>query len=125
MADNAETAESPAPPADPFAGALSHVLAALRRGDIMFAFGVTGLLVALILRPVGFKFRSKLASPRWRTTWDAALFVGGLVPALVFGAGAVEAAWTELGTYWDELLGAVRVATPEPADASSASTWPW
>ena len=43
------------------------------------------LLVALILRPVGFKFRSKLASPRWRTTWDAALFVGGLVPALVFG----------------------------------------
>ncbi len=43
------------------------------------------LLCALILRPVGFKFRSKLESRAWRTLWDAALFVGGLVPALVFG----------------------------------------
>ena len=43
------------------------------------------LLCALILRPVGFKYRSKLDSPRWRTTWDTALFLGGLVPALVFG----------------------------------------
>lgn len=43
------------------------------------------LLCALILRPVGFKYRGKLESPRWRTTWDAALFIGGLVPALVFG----------------------------------------
>ena len=43
------------------------------------------LLAALILRPVGFKFRSKLTSPSWRTVWDAALFIGGLVPALVFG----------------------------------------
>ena len=43
------------------------------------------LLCSLILRPVGFKFRSKLAGTRWRNTWDAALFVGGLVPALVFG----------------------------------------
>src|SRR5581483_3496053 len=33
----------------------------------------------------GFKFRSKIATPRWRNVWDAALFVGGLVPALVFG----------------------------------------
>lgn len=43
------------------------------------------LLGALILRPVGFKFRSKIADPRWRSFWDWALFVGGLVPALVFG----------------------------------------
>jgi cytochrome d ubiquinol oxidase subunit II len=43
------------------------------------------LLCALILRPVGFKYRSKLEGTRWRTTWDTALFVGGLVPALVFG----------------------------------------
>jgi cytochrome bd ubiquinol oxidase subunit II len=43
------------------------------------------VLAALILRPVGFKFRSKLDDPRWRTTWDGALFVGGLVPSLVFG----------------------------------------
>jgi len=43
------------------------------------------VLLALILRPVGFKFRSKLPSPIWRDMWDVALFVGGLVPALIFG----------------------------------------
>ena len=42
-------------------------------------------LFALILRPVGFKFRSKLADPRWRLFWDWALFAGGLIPAFVFG----------------------------------------
>ncbi len=43
------------------------------------------VLAALILRPVGFKFRSKMPGLRWRTSWDWALFVGGAVPALVFG----------------------------------------
>jgi cytochrome bd ubiquinol oxidase subunit II len=43
------------------------------------------VLWALILRPVGFKFRSKVPDARWRSVWDWALFVGGLVPALVFG----------------------------------------
>ena len=42
-------------------------------------------LFALILRPVGFEFRSKIADPRWRATWDWGLFVGGAVPAIVFG----------------------------------------
>ncbi|WP_294392919.1 cytochrome d ubiquinol oxidase subunit II [uncultured Sphingomonas sp.] len=43
------------------------------------------VLSALILRPVGFKYRSKRPDAAWRTRWDWALFVGGLVPALVFG----------------------------------------
>lgn len=43
------------------------------------------VLAALILRPVGFKYRSKLESPKWRSSWDWALFVGGAVPALIFG----------------------------------------
>jgi len=43
------------------------------------------VLAALILRPVGFKFRSKMPGTRWRANWDWALFVGGAVPALVFG----------------------------------------
>ncbi len=43
------------------------------------------VLVTLILRPVGFKFRSKVENPRWRAFWDYALFAGGIVPALVFG----------------------------------------
>ncbi|WP_267350392.1 cytochrome d ubiquinol oxidase subunit II [Sphingomonas sp. GM_Shp_2] len=43
------------------------------------------VLSALILRPVGFKYRSKRPDAAWRTRWDWALFVGGFVPALVFG----------------------------------------
>ena len=43
------------------------------------------VLAALIVRPVGFDFRNKIADPRWRTFWDYALFAGGLVPSVVFG----------------------------------------
>lgn len=43
------------------------------------------VLATLILRPAGFKFRSKLENPLWRSFWDWALFAGGVVPALVFG----------------------------------------
>lgn len=43
------------------------------------------VLAALILRPVGFKYRSKRESTAWRTSWDWALFIGGFVPALIFG----------------------------------------
>ena len=43
------------------------------------------VLSALILRPVAFKYRSKKPDAAWRARWDWALFVGGLVPALVFG----------------------------------------
>jgi cytochrome d ubiquinol oxidase subunit II len=43
------------------------------------------VLATLILRPVGFEFRNKLRRPLWRTSWDYALFAGGLVPSVVFG----------------------------------------
>ena len=43
------------------------------------------VLATLILRPAGFKFRSKLENKTWRAFWDYALFAGGIVPALVFG----------------------------------------
>jgi cytochrome bd ubiquinol oxidase subunit II len=43
------------------------------------------LLVALILRPVGFGFRNHLTNARWRGVWDKALMLGGAVPALLFG----------------------------------------
>lgn len=43
------------------------------------------VLAALILRPVGFKYRSKRPDAKWRARWDWALFIGGFVPALVFG----------------------------------------
>ncbi|MBO9513431.1 MAG: cytochrome d ubiquinol oxidase subunit II [Variovorax sp.] len=43
------------------------------------------ILVALILRPVAFKFRSKREDAAWRRRWDMALFIGGFVPALICG----------------------------------------
>lgn len=43
------------------------------------------VLLALILRPVGFKYRSKRPDSAWRARWDWALFIGGAVPALIFG----------------------------------------
>ncbi|QDH69198.1 cytochrome d ubiquinol oxidase subunit II [Marilutibacter alkalisoli] len=50
-----------------------------------FYFAMFLVLLALILRPVGFNFRNKLPSRRWRGTWDWALTIAGVVPALVFG----------------------------------------
>ena len=50
-----------------------------------FYFAMLLVLLALILRPVGFAFRNKMAATRWRDTWDWALTVAGVVPALVFG----------------------------------------
>ena len=50
-----------------------------------FYLAMIVILLALILRPVGFKFRGKISDPRWRETWDWALFVGGFVPALIMG----------------------------------------
>lgn len=49
------------------------------------------VLASLILRPVGFKFRSKIDDPRWRTVWDWALVIGGFVPAVVFGVAVGNA----------------------------------
>ncbi|MFC3166314.1 cytochrome d ubiquinol oxidase subunit II [Ciceribacter thiooxidans] len=50
-----------------------------------FYLAMFAVLAALILRPVGFKYRSKRDSAVWRSAWDWALFVGGAVPALIFG----------------------------------------
>ena len=59
---------------------------------LVYSAAFSGLYIALLLvlfalffRPVGFDYRSKLPDPRWRNTWDWALFAGGAVPALIFG----------------------------------------
>ncbi len=43
------------------------------------------ILFALILRGVAFEFRSKVEAAGWRKLWDLCLFVGSLVPAILFG----------------------------------------
>lgn len=69
------------------------------------------VLSALILRPVAFKYRSKRPSAGWRSMWDWALFVGGFVPALVFGVavgnvliGAPFRLNSELRAFYDGTL---------------------
>lgn len=50
-----------------------------------FYLAMLVVLLALILRPVGFKYRSKVSDERWRSVWDYCLFIGGFVPSLIFG----------------------------------------
>jgi cytochrome bd ubiquinol oxidase subunit II len=76
---------------------------------LLYAASFSGLylamflvLVALILRPVGFNFRNKLEDPRWRNVWDWALFVGGALPALLFGV-AFGNLFLGLPFHFDEL----------------------
>ena len=43
------------------------------------------ILVALIIRGVAFEFRGKIDDAQWRARWDVAIFVGSVVPALLWG----------------------------------------
>ncbi len=50
-----------------------------------FYLALVLMLVGLIVRGVAFEFRSKDENPRWRATWDWAIFVGSFLPALLWG----------------------------------------
>jgi cytochrome bd ubiquinol oxidase subunit II len=43
------------------------------------------ILIALIARGVAFEFHGKHDDPRWRNVWDWCIFLGSLVPALLWG----------------------------------------
>jgi cytochrome bd ubiquinol oxidase subunit II len=43
------------------------------------------ILVALIIRGVAFEYRGKRDGEQWRKRWDISIFVGSLVPALLWG----------------------------------------
>jgi cytochrome d ubiquinol oxidase subunit II len=66
------------------------------------------MLVALIVRGVAFEFRSKDKNPTWRTVWDWMIFVGSLVPALLWGIAfgnlirgvPIDANMEYVGTFW-------------------------
>jgi cytochrome d ubiquinol oxidase subunit II len=61
------------------------------------------ILLALILRPVGITYRSKIENDDWRTLWDICLFLSGIVPALVFGI-AVGNVLQGIPFYYDETM---------------------
>lgn len=50
-----------------------------------FYLALVLVLFSLFFRPVGFDYRSKIADPRWRDTWDWGLVASGVVPPLVIG----------------------------------------
>ncbi len=50
-----------------------------------FYYAMFLILFALMIRAVGIKYRSKLQKRTWRLVWDWALFMGGLIPAFIFG----------------------------------------
>ncbi len=68
-----------------------------------FYFAMLLVLMALFFRPVGFDYRSKIEDPRWRSTWDWGLFIGGVVPPLIFGV-AFGNLIQGVPFYLDELL---------------------
>ncbi len=43
------------------------------------------ILFGLIVRGIAFEFRGKFQSERWNKLWDACMFVGSLLPALLLG----------------------------------------
>ncbi len=49
------------------------------------------VLSSLIVRPVGFKYRSKVEAAAWRSFWDWMLFIAGFVPSLIFGVAVGNA----------------------------------
>jgi cytochrome bd ubiquinol oxidase subunit II len=59
-----------------------HVYASLFSG---FYVALIFMLVALIARGVGFESRSKRESKAWRSFWDWMIFIGSLLPALLWG----------------------------------------
>jgi cytochrome d ubiquinol oxidase subunit II len=48
------------------------------------------ILVALIIRGAAFEFRHHGDTDRWRAWWDRALFVGSVVPALLWGVAFAD-----------------------------------
>ncbi|GAP15210.1 cytochrome bd-I ubiquinol oxidase subunit 2 apoprotein [Longilinea arvoryzae] len=69
------------------------------------------MLIALIVRGVAFEFRGKDDNPRWRSLWDWAIFVGSLVPALLWGVAftnfvlgvPIDAHMQYVGGFWNLL----------------------
>ncbi len=69
------------------------------------------ILISLIVRNVAFEFRGKRDDAGWRSRWDIAIFVGSLLPAILWGVAfgnivrgvAIDANKEYVGTFWDLL----------------------
>jgi cytochrome d ubiquinol oxidase subunit II len=69
------------------------------------------MLLGLIVRAVALEYRSKDQGPRWRTLWDTLIFVGSLLPALLWGVAfanlvrgvPIDASMHYTGGFWNLL----------------------
>ena len=85
-----------------------HVYATLFSGFYMALFL---MLAVLIMRGVAFEFRSKSANRTWRKVFDYCIFIGSIVPALLWGVTVgnliqgtpIDETMTYVGTFWDLL----------------------
>ena len=76
-----------------------------------FYLALVLVLLALIVRGVGFEFRSKDQHPTWRALWDWMIFAGSLVPALLWGVAfgnlirgvPIDAEMQYVGGFWNLL----------------------
>ena len=88
--------------------AFPHVYATLFSG---FYLALFLMLAALIVRGVGFEFRSKETSSRWRSSWDWLIFTGSVIPAILWGVTVtnliqgipVDAKMYYVGSFFDLL----------------------
>jgi cytochrome d ubiquinol oxidase subunit II len=82
-----------------------HVYATLFSG---FYLALVLMLVALILRGVAFEYRQKYADQATRDRWDWAIFIGSVLPALLWGVAVGNlmrgVAIDENMYYWGGLL---------------------
>lgn len=88
--------------------AFPHVYATLFSG---FYLALFLMLMALIVRGVAFEFRSKDENPVWRNTWDWLIFIGSVIPAVLWGVAVtnliqgvpINAKMQYVGTFFDLL----------------------
>ena len=69
--------------------AFPHWYATLFSG---FYLALVLMLLGLIVRGVGFEFRSKDRNPRWRAFWDWMIFGGSALPAFLWGVALANLA---------------------------------
>ena len=50
-----------------------------------FYWAMLVILIALILRPLAFDYRSKVPAQKWRSSWDWALFASSVIPPVICG----------------------------------------
>ena len=67
--------------------AFPHMYATLFGG---FYLALVLMLIGLIIRGVAFEFRGKREDPKWRETWDWAIYFGSLIPALIWGVAVAN-----------------------------------